>query len=149
MKEQKIPAIKNGTVIDHIPSSKTPKVLQILDLGKAKDIVSIGMNLTSSKMVSKGIIKIASHELTKEQIDKIAVLAPGVTVNVIRDYHVKEKKKAEIGEHIEKIMKCPNPRCITNVEKVNTCFLVLQKEPLSVRCRFCERSFGSKEIILL
>lgn len=149
MKEQKVPVIKEGTVIDHIPSDKTPKVLQILDLSRIGDFVSIGMNLESKKMKTKGIIKIANRQLTEEQMDKLAVIAPGATVNIIKNYEVKEKLHADIKDTIKKIIKCPNPMCVTNMEKVSTVFEAKEKEPLRVRCRFCERVFGGSEIVLI
>ncbi|HLC64691.1 MAG TPA: aspartate carbamoyltransferase regulatory subunit [Candidatus Nanoarchaeia archaeon] len=149
MKEQKVPGIKDGTVIDHIPSSRTPKVLQILDLANIEDFVSIGMNLSSTKMKTKGIIKVANRKLSNEQLDKLAVIAPGATVNIIKDYQVKEKFKVNMKDRIQKVLRCPNPRCVTNVEKVSTIFEVQEKEPLQVRCRFCERAFGSNEIIIV
>ncbi|MFC1768316.1 aspartate carbamoyltransferase regulatory subunit [Nanoarchaeota archaeon] len=148
MKEQKIPALKEGTAIDHIPSDRTPKVLQILNLSKIDDFVSIGMNLKSKQMGTKGIIKIANRLLTQSQLDKLSVIAPGSTVNIISDYNVKKKIIVKMQDKIKKVMKCPNPSCITNAEEVITVFDVKDKEPLQVRCRFCERMFGIKEIIL-
>ena len=94
-KELKVPAIKEGTVIDHIPSRVTFKVMRILALKEFKHVVSVVINLRSKTLGKKGIIKIGGRFLTKEEVDKIAILAPNATVNIIKDYEVKEKIKVQ------------------------------------------------------
>ena len=148
-KELSISAIKDGTVIDHIPSNATLKVADILDLRGIKGIISIASNLTSKKMGKKGIIKISGKDLTKEEVDKIAVIAPNATVNIIKDYNVKNKIKVEVPSIINKIIKCSNPNCITNNEEISTKFYVLRKEPLRVKCHYCERNMEKEDITLL
>ena len=148
-KELSISAIKDGTVIDHIPSNATLKVADILDLRGIKGIISIATNLASKKMGKKGIIKISGKDLTKEEVDKIAVIAPNATVNIVKDYNVKNKIKVEVPSIINKIMKCSNPNCITNNEEISTKFYVLRKEPLRVKCHYCERNMEKEDITLL
>ena len=148
-KELSISAIKDGTVIDHIPSNATLKVADILDLRGIKGIISIASNLTSKKMGKKGIIKISGKDLTKEEVDKIAVIAPNATVNIVKDYNVKNKIKVEVPSIINKIIKCSNPNCITNNEEISTKFYVLRKEPLRVKCHYCERNMEKEDITLL
>ena len=148
-KELSVSAIKEGTVIDHIPSNVTLKVVDILDLKGVRSIISIATNLTSKSMGKKGIIKIGGKDLTKEEVNKIAIIAPDATVNIIKDYEVKEKIKVAIPSTINKIIKCSNPNCITNNEKVTTKFYVLGKNPLRVRCHYCERSMYEEDISLL
>lgn len=148
-KQLSVSAIKEGTVIDHIPSNATLKVVDILDLKGIRSIISIVTNLTSKKMGKKGIIKIGGKNLTKEEVDKIALIAPNATVNIIKNYDVKQKIKVTIPETINKIIKCSNPNCITNNEKVTTKFYVLNKNPLKVRCHYCERNMDKEDISLL
>ena len=148
-KELSVSAIKEGTVIDHIPSTVTLKVVDILDLKGVRSIISIATNLSSKKMGKKGIIKIGGKDLTKEEVDKIGLIAPDATVNIIKNYGVKEKIKVAIPSTINKIIKCSNPNCITNNEKVITKFYVLNKAPLKIKCHYCERNMDKEDISLL
>ena|SRR3989338_589797 len=148
-KELSVSAIKEGTVIDHIPSDATLKVADILDLEGIRSIISIATNLASKTMGKKGIIKIGGKNLTKEETDKIALIAPDATVNIIQNYGVKKKIKVAIPSIVDKIIKCSNPNCITNNEKVMTKFDVLNKVPLKVRCHYCERDMAKEDITLL
>lgn len=148
-KEMSVSAIKEGTVIDHIPSNATLKVVDILDLKGIRSIISVVTNLTSKQMGKKGIIKIGGKSLTKEEVDKIALIAPNATVNIIKNYDVKEKIKVTIPLIINRIIKCSNPNCVTNNEEVITKFYVLNKNPLNVRCHYCERDMHKEDISLL
>jgi len=149
-RELSISAIRDGTVIDHIPSNMTLKVVDILDLKGIRGIISIATNLTSKTMGKKGIIKISGKDLTKEEVDKIALIAPHATVNIIKNYDVKQKIKVAIPSVINKIIKCSNPNCITNNEKnVMTKFYVLSKDPLKAKCHYCERNMEKEDISLL
>jgi len=148
-KELSVSAIKDGTVIDHIPSSATLKVVDILDLKGIRSIISVATNLSSKTMGKKGIIKIGGKDLTKEEVDKIALIAPNATVNIIKDYDVKQKIKVALPSTINKIIKCSNPNCITNNEEVTTKFYVLNKNPLKIRCNYCERNMEKDDISLL
>ncbi|MCH8067474.1 MAG: aspartate carbamoyltransferase regulatory subunit [Nanoarchaeota archaeon] len=149
-KELSISAIKDGTVVDHIPNNAALKLVDILDLKGVRGMISIATNLTSKTMGKKGIIKISGKDLTKEEVDKIALIAPHATVNIIKNYDVKQKIKVTIPQVINKIIKCSNPNCITNNEKnVITKFYVLNKDPLKVRCHYCERNMEKEDISLL
>jgi len=148
-KELSISAIKDGSVIDHIPSNAALKVVDILDLKGIRGMISIATNLSSKTMGKKGIIKISGKDLTKEEVDKIALIAPNATVNIIKNYDVKQKIKVAIPSTINKIIKCSNPNCITNNENVVTKFYVLNKDPLKVRCNYCERNMEKEDISLL
>jgi len=148
-KELNISAIKDGTVVDHIPSNSTLKVVDILDLKGIRGIISIATNLTSKTMGKKGIIKISSKNLTKEEVDKIALIAPNATVNIIKNYNVDKKINVTIPLTIKKIIKCSNPNCVSNSEKdVTSIFSVLIKDPLKVRCHYCERDMDKEDISL-
>ena len=148
-KELTISAIKDGTVIDHIPSDAAFKVAKILDLAGVTGIISVATNLSSKTMGKKGIIKVSDKSLTKDEADKIALIAPNATVNIIKGYDVKQKIKVEIPKIINRIIKCSNPNCITNNEKIPTKFYVLRKEPLRVKCHYCERNMEKEGITLL
>ena len=147
-KQLTISAIKEGTVIDHIPSESTIKVVEILDLEKTEKIVSIATNLKSETLGKKGIVKIGGVELTEEDANKIAIIAPNATLNKIKDYKVSEKTKLHIPDHLTNILKCYNPKCITNHEDMQTKFSVLNKKPLKVKCRYCEKCMKRKDIVL-
>ena len=148
-KELSVSAINEGTVIDHIPSSATLKVVDILDLKGVRSIISVATNLNSKTMGKKGIIKIGGKNLTKEEFNKIALIAPNATINIIKNYDVKEKIKVAIPSIINKIIGCSNPNCVTNNEKVTTKFYVLNKNPLKVKCHYCERNMDKEDISLL
>jgi len=148
-KELNISAIEEGTVIDHIPSDATFKVADILDLKNTKGIISVAANLSSKIMGKKGIIKIEGKYLTQEEADKIAIIAPEATVNMIKDYEVTKKSKVSLPKTLNRIIKCSNPICITNKEKENTLFYVLGKFPLKVKCHYCERQMGRDDIVIV
>ena len=148
-KELKISAIDEGTVIDHIPTDATFKVVEILDLENHKGIVSIATNLQSKRIGRKGIVKVGGKSLTQQEVNKIAIVAPEATVNIIKNYEVKEKIKVKTPEVIDNVVKCSNPVCITNNEQVATKFYVIKKDPLKIKCHYCERSMGKEDIEII
>lgn len=136
----KIPRIKDGTVIDHIPSGNAVKVLWILEIPKQSTYtVSVAMNV-KSKMGKKDIVKVENRELAHEEVNKIALIAPKATINIIRDYQVAEKHKVELPDEIIGIARCSNPTCISNAgEPVQSRFIVLDKEIPRIKCYYCQR----------
>ena len=138
-KELVVSAIENGTVIDHIPTQSVYQVIRILGLEKYKDEVLIGNYLNSQKLEKKGIIKIKNKHFTKEEISKIALVAPFATIINIENYKVVDKFQAELPDHIENFIRCANPKCITNSEAVSTKFDVVDRENLKLRCHYCEK----------
>lgn len=144
-KELKITAIKDGTVIDHIPSGSTFKVADILNLKDTPNVITVATNLQSKLSGKKGIIKVAEKTLTEDEVNKIAVVAQDATVNIIKDYGVKKKIKVEVPKEFYKIIRCSNPACITNNEDVPTKFKVLKNKPLKVKCHYCERCMERSE----
>ncbi len=148
-RELKISAIEEGTVIDHIPTDATFKVVEILDLENHNGVVSIATNLQSKKIGKKGIIKVGGKSLTQNEVNKIAIVAPDATVNLIKNYNVKEKIKVKTPDVIDNVVKCSNPVCITNNEQVLTKFYVVKKDPLKIRCHYCERSMGKEDIEII
>ncbi len=138
-KELKVSAIENGTVIDHIPSSSVFHVINILGLSSIENQVLFGTNLESRKMGKKGIIKVKNKYFAADEINKIALVAPTATLIVIKNFAVVEKNKVSVPDHIEKIVKCFNPNCITNHEAIPTQFDVIDKEQMKLRCHYCEK----------
>ena len=138
-KELQVAALKNGTVIDHIPSDKLFTVVSLLGLEKMESNITIGFNLNSKKLGKKGIIKIADKFFCDEEINRIAVVAPSVKLNIIRDYKVTEKKRVQMSDSLKGIVRCANPRCITNNEPMSTLFHVIDKENCVIRCHYCEK----------
>jgi len=138
-KELKVSAIKNGTVIDHIPSQNLFSVINILGLNKIQQQVTFGFNLESQKLGKKAIIKVADIFFKDEDLNKISLVAPDAKLNIIRDYEVVEKKVVTVPNEISGIAKCMNPKCITNHEQMVTSFEVVQKKPVALKCRYCEK----------
>ena len=123
--------------------------MRILDLREFNHAISVALNLKSKALGKKGIIKVGNRFLTQDEVNKIAILAPHATVNIIKNYEVKEKINVALPEEIPDIIKCSNPNCITNKEKVKTSFKVVNKTPLQVICHHCERVMDSKDITLI
>ena len=138
-KELKVSAIENGTVIDHIPSNSVFQVIKILNLDEYVNQIFLGTNLESQKYGKKGIIKVSNRFFKADEINKIALVAPTATLIVIKNFSVVEKKKVEIPDGVEKIVKCFNPNCITNNEPVLTRFTVIEKDELKLKCHYCEK----------
>jgi len=138
-KELKVSAIKNGTVIDHIPAKYLFKVISILELSTIDTQITIGYNFDSKLLGKKGIIKIAEKFPDEKDLNKIAMIAPEAKINIIRDYNVVDKKSVEVPNYIEGIMKCMNPKCITNNDNVVPRFDVLSKTDIALKCCYCEK----------
>ncbi|WP_027450496.1 aspartate carbamoyltransferase regulatory subunit [Xylanibacter brevis] len=135
-KEMLVAAIKNGTVIDHIPSDKTYQVAQLLDLHNQETPVTIGYNYLSKKLGKKGIIKVEDKFFTDEEISRLSVVAPNIVLNIIRDFEVVEKKQVITPDEIHGIVRCNNPKCITNNEPMSTYFHVTNG---ILTCHYCEK----------
>ena len=148
-KELKVSAIENGTVIDHIPAKSVFQVIRILNLSEVSDQILFGTNLDSQKMGKKGIIKVSNKFFEADEINKIALVAPTATLIVIRNFKVASKKNVEVPDHVEKIVKCFNPNCITNNEAVTTRFTVIDKEDLKLRCHYCEKITASENVAFI
>ena len=145
MKQMKVDAIKNGTVIDHIPAGKGLLIADILNF-KENDIVMIGVNLQSKKIERKDIIKIENRELTSRELNCIALIAPSSTLTQIREYKIDKKIQVELQDKIEDLIICPNPKCITNIEKMKSRFNVFKNEQVVVRCAYCEKKYAVDEV---
>ena len=130
----KVSAIKDGTVLDHIPAQSIFQVIDILDLAHSA-------NLESKTLGRKGIIKIADRFFEDAELSRIALAAPDATVNVIKDYEVVQKKKIELPETIVGIAKCSNPMCVTNHQSIPTRFsTVVDHKKVKLLCHYCEKT---------
>ncbi len=147
-KELKVNAIKDGTVIDHIPAKDLFKVIRILKLDKYTNQITFGTNLESAKLGYKSIIKISDKFFEDNEINKIALVAQDANLNIIRNYQVVEKKTVSLPDEIIGIAKCINPKCITNNEEIVTRFTVVSKKEVALKCHYCEKITDKAQIII-
>ncbi|HOT14287.1 MAG TPA: aspartate carbamoyltransferase regulatory subunit [Bacteroidales bacterium] len=145
----KVSALRNGTVIDHIPAQNLFKVISILKLEKIKTQITFGTNLESKQLGSKAIIKISDVFFQQEEISKIALVAPEAKLNIIKEYEVVEKKLLVAPDEVKGIARCFNPKCITNNEAITTRFEVLTKKPVSLKCHYCEKIMHAEHLVLI
>ncbi len=147
--EMLVAAIKDGTVIDHIPANKTYQVVNLLKLENINTTVTIGYNYLSKKLGRKGIIKVENKFFTEEEISRLSVVAPNIVLNVIKDYEVVEKKTVTTPDELRGIVKCNNPKCITNNEPMQTLFHVVDKENGILKCHYCEKEQDINKVELV
>ena len=147
--ELQVAALQNGTVIDHIPTDKLFTIVSLLGLKNSDLNITIGNNLPSKKLGKKGIIKVADRFFTDEEISRLSVVAPNVQLNIINNYEVVEKKQVIMPDVIKGLVKCGNPKCITNNEPMTTIFHVICKENGILKCHYCEKEQNKESIKLL
>ncbi len=147
-RELQVAALENGTAIDHIPPTKLFKVAKLLGIENMNNTITIGNNFQSKKMGCKGVIKIADKFFEEDEINRIALIAPNVVLNIIRDFEVVEKKTVILPDEIVGLVKCNNPKCITNNEPMPTRFNVIDKERGTIKCHYCERKINKEDIII-
>ncbi|MBP1987309.1 aspartate carbamoyltransferase regulatory subunit [Halolamina salifodinae] len=135
--ELRVSKIRDGTVLDHLPGGSALNVLAMLDIdGSEGTGVSVAMNVPSERLGTKDVVKVEERELSQAEVDVLSLIAPRATVNIVREYAVREKKQAERPESVRGVLACPNSSCITNAEEpVQTRFDVLED---GVRCGYCE-----------
>jgi len=144
-----VSAIKDGTVIDHIPAESLFQVISILKLENFNGMITFGTNLESKKLGKKAIIKVSDVFFKDKDINRIALIAPEAKLNIIKNYSVVEKKLVEVPDEITGIVKCVNPQCITNHERVTTRFRVIEKKNVKLRCHYCERMTYKENLEIL
>ena len=147
--ELQVAALRSGTVIDHIPSDKLFQVVSLLHLDKMETPVTIGYNLKSGKMGSKAIVKVSDKFFTDEELNQLAVITPNVTLCIIRDYEVVEKKEVILPETLIGLVKCSNPMCICNHEPMATRFHVVDAEKRIVKCSYCNHEMSLEKISMV
>jgi aspartate carbamoyltransferase regulatory subunit len=148
-KELAVAALRAGTVIDHIPSSALFKAVRILGIENLDKSVTIGFNLASKKIGTKGIIKVADTVFPEHVLNRIALIAPTAVVNTIENYEVVEKHRVERPDEIVGIVKCGNPKCITNNEPMYTRFSVIDRENVTIRCHYCTHCVSGHDAEIL
>ncbi|MGQ3683901.1 MAG: aspartate carbamoyltransferase regulatory subunit [Candidatus Loosdrechtia sp.] len=149
MKQLDVSAIKDGSVIDHIDSKSTLKVADILNIQNEEQMVLVGINLSSKLLGKKGIIKIGGKIIDQKEVNKISLIAPNASVNIIKDYEVVKKFKVAVPDIIEGIVKCFNPNCVSNYNNIISKLIVINKNPIKLECHYCERIMGTKDIVLI
>ena len=148
-KTLRVSKIKDGTVIDHISGGYALDIVKILGItGHREGIMTIALNVPSGKIGFKDMVKVEGRELKPDELDKIALLAPRATINIVRSYKVVEKQRVKLPNIIRGIVKCANPSCISNsTEPIQPTFLVEQEEPLRLKCHYCGHVMEKEEIL--
>ena len=139
---RRVTAIRNGTVIDHVPSGQALRVLEVVGVGGNTSVpVSLVMNVPSKKMGSKDIIKVEDRELTQAELDRLALVAPDAHVAIIRAYSVAEKLTINLGDEVVNVVRCTFSNCITTNlrEPLPHRLRVVERDPLQLRCHYCGR----------
>jgi aspartate carbamoyltransferase regulatory subunit len=147
---RRVTAIRNGTVVDHIPSGQALRVLEMLGIGGKSSVpVSLVMNVPSKKMGAKDIIKVEDRELTQTELNRLALVAPDAHVAIIRAYSVAEKLTINLGTEVLNVVRCTFSNCITTNlrEPLPHRLKVISRDPLHIRCHYCGRPQDLDELI--
>ena len=147
---RRVTAIRNGTVIDHIPSGHAMRVLEMLAVDKSTSVpVSMVMNVPSKKMGTKDIIKAEDRALNQDELNRLALVAPDARAAIIRAYSVAEKMTIELGDEVTNVVRCTFSNCITTNprEPLAHRLKVMSREPLELRCHYCGRPQDLEELI--
>ena len=145
----RVSKIKDGTVIDHISSGYALDILKILGItGHKQGVVTVAINVPSKGIGVKDIVKIEGRELKPDEVDKIALLAPHATINIIRAYKVVEKQRVKLPEVVRGMVKCANPTCISNSnEPIEPTFHVQNGQILRISCHYCGYIVEKEDIL--
>ncbi|AEA47146.1 aspartate carbamoyltransferase regulatory subunit [Archaeoglobus veneficus] len=144
--------IRDGTVIDHINAGKALLVLRILGIGSgSRERVLMAMNVPSRKMGKKDIVKVEGKFISEEELNRIALIAPGATINLIRDYEIYKKFNVSLPEVVEGILTCPNRNCITNSREpiVRRFHVSMAEDNVVARCHYCGRKITEVDKFVL
>ncbi len=132
-----IDSIKDGIVIDHITAGNAMTIYTLLGFDKLECSIAIIKNVTSKKMGKKDIIKIDSN--IDINLEALGYIDPGVTIDVIKDSVLVEKRSVDLPEKLHGVLKCKNPRCITSCEQeLEQIFVLTDKGKKIYRCMYCE-----------
>lgn len=139
--------VRDGVIVDHLPAGTALEVLRLLKLGEGARVVVL-MNVESSKLGRKDVVKVEGRRLSDDELVALSLLAPGATVNTVEDYRVVSKVKATPPEEVRGVLKCPNPTCITNQERepVTAVFRRKSERPLSYYCTYCGTVLSGPEL---
>ncbi|MBI2484069.1 aspartate carbamoyltransferase regulatory subunit [Candidatus Uhrbacteria bacterium] len=142
-----VAAIKNGTVIDHIPQGTALRILALLNLTSYPKIATVGLNLPSQSMKRKDLIKLEDREITQEEASQIAVFAPKATMAIIRNYAVIKKIPLRIPDTVEHVFLCHNQNCVTNKDRMSSKFRIIQTgSSIHLECVYCERMYSQDQM---
>ena len=144
-----VAAIENGTVLDHIPSERLFDVVRMLHLENMPNAITIGFNLKSAVMGSKSIIKIADKYFTDEELDQLSVVAPNITMCVIKDYEIIEKRPVVMPDELVGLVRGPNSKCITNNEPMQTRFRLVTPGAHALRCSYCNKDVELGDVCIV
>ncbi len=147
---RRVTAIRNGTVIDHIPAGHALQVIRMLRIDTSRSTpVSLVMNVPSDKLGRKDVLKIEDRELNQEELDRLALIAPAASIAIIRNHAVAEKLKVELAEDLINIASCSFSNCITEntYEPLPQRLRVISQDPLEVRCYYCGRGQNLEDLI--
>jgi aspartate carbamoyltransferase regulatory subunit len=141
--------IKDGTVIDHIEAGKALVVLRVIDItGRDGNVITVALNVPSNKHIKKDIVKVENRFLMKYETDKLALIAPRATINIIRDYKLVEKRKIQLPDSIIGIFRCPNLKCISNSEEaIRSTLDIIDKQKIILKCRYCARTLTINDLV--
>jgi len=141
--------IKDGTVIDHIEAGKALVVLRVIEItGKDGNVITVALNVPSNKHIKKDIVKVENRFLMKYETDKLALIAPRATINIIRDYKLVEKRKIQLPDSILGIFRCPNLKCISNSEEdIRPTLDIVDKQRIILECRYCARTLTINDLV--
>jgi aspartate carbamoyltransferase regulatory subunit len=146
-KTMAVASICNGTVIDHILAGQALRIVCLTDLANHRKQVTVGMNLPSKSLGYKDIVKVEAWELTPSQVNQISIFAPQATISIIRNFQIFHKYKVILPETITTVITCPNPRCISNHDRMETFFYIKKwKQAIHLQCRFCRKTFSQAEV---
>ncbi len=145
-----VSAIKNGTVIDHIPAAQALKILKLLQIGTHKNCVTLGLNLVSKSLGLKDLIKIENRILTDTEANEVTVFAPKATINIIENFDIVKKITTRFPDSIVGVFTCANPVCITQTEAIKTHFYLEEYgKQIKLTCRYCEEQFDRDHLVAL
>ncbi len=145
VKTLSVAAIRNGTVIDHIAPGQALKIIRLLKLAHHRKVVTVGLNLPSQEWI-KDLIKVEDWELPLDEANRVAILAPHATINIIREYEVSQKYQVEIPSFVIGVVPCINPHCVSNHEHMLSYLNVEQwKKIISLQCRYCRKTFSYQD----
>ncbi len=148
-RELRVSKIKDGTVIDHIRGGFALDVIKILGItGKEGRVMTIAINVPSKSFGAKDIIKIEGKALSPQEVNRIALVAPHASINIIQNYEVIKKLEVKLPHTIEGILKCANPQCVSNSEEpIHTRFEVKHEEPLVLKCHYCGVTLEQADVL--
>jgi len=145
-----VEALKEGTVIDHIPAGQALTILRLFKLDQLGQRVTVGFNLNSRHMGAKDLIKVENVHFSDTQANELALFAPQATVNVIENFEVSKKLHLESPEVIEDIFSCPNSNCATHNEPVKSYFYVKSSQSgTKMQCKYCEKTFARDMVAVI